>query len=92
MRVTIDGITYEGTPSEIRDIVENPPKERVQQTSDRTDCPDNDRWNYPRWTETDQRYPWPDSVPSPFTWWDSPGTQRNWDGSPRVTCCASVVH
>ena len=85
MRVTINGITYEGTPSEIRDIIENPPRQQQQQSSDRTDCPDNDRWNYPR-------YPWPDSVPSPFTttWWDS-GFQRNWDGSPRVTCtCLSI--
>ena len=84
MRVTIDGITYEGTPSEIRDIVENPPKERVQQTSDRTDCPDNDRWNYPR------REPY---FPNPImTWWDEPGFQRNWDGSPKVTCCARLTH
>lgn len=27
MRATIDGITYEGTPEEIREIVENPPNQ-----------------------------------------------------------------
>ena len=90
MKVTINGITYEGTEEEIRSIVENPPRLNDQ----RIDCPDNDRWNYPRWPETNPRYPWPDSVPSPFTptWWDSPGTQRNWDGTPRVTCCASLLY
>lgn len=42
MKVTIDGITYEGTPAEIRDIVENPPR----LTKQSSDCPDNDRWNH----------------------------------------------
>ena len=75
MKVTIDGITYEGTPAEIRDIVENPPRANGQHI----DCPDNDRWNYPR------REPY---CPNPMpTWWEvAPGIQRNWDGSPRVTC------
>ena len=43
MRVMINGITYEGTPAEIRDIVENPPVR--DGGSQHTDCPDNDRVN-----------------------------------------------
>ena len=89
MRVTINGITYEGTPDEIRDIVENPPELNGGQHQ-HIDCPDNDRWNYPRWPETNPRQTWPGTNPI-MTWWDSPGIQRNWDGSPRVTCtCLSI--
>lgn len=45
MKVTIDGITYEGTPAEIRDIIENPPQRPpIRITSD---CPDNDKYNTP---------------------------------------------
>lgn len=84
MKVTINGVTYEGTENEIRRIVENPPNYG------------GDRINYP--------YPinpgpyvtptcpeWPPLAPSyptniEVTWGkDFP---RNWDGSPRVTCCA----
>ena len=84
MKVTIDGITYEGTPSEIRDIIENPPRQR-QQASDRTDCPDNDRWNYPHRPPRNTNCDWED-----WYWWGYPGSQRNWDGSPRFTCCAAL--
>lgn len=79
MKVTIDGITYEGTASEIRDIVENPPKANGQHI----DCPDNDRWNYPR----KEPY-WSNPI---MTWWEVPETQRNWDGSPKVTCCTNML-
>lgn len=83
MKVTIDGITYEGTPAEIRDIVENPPKANGQHI----DCPDNDRWNYPR-----QR-PILNPCDDPrWTWWEVPGIQRNWDGSPKLTCCANMLY
>lgn len=85
MKVTIDGITYEGTPSEIRDIVENPPEINGGHQNQHIDCPDNDRWNYPR------RSPNLPDFGFGQTWWDSPGIQRNWDGSPRVTCtCLSI--
>lgn len=69
MKVTVNGVTYEGTEDEIRNIVENPPrKQGTIQT-----------WLTPPPSEL-----WP---PSPSELW--PGldrTQRNWDGSPRVTC------
>ena len=84
MKVTIDGITYEGTPSEIRDIVENPPEINGSHQKQHIDCPDNDRWNYPR-----KELNFPNPI---MTWWDAPGIQRNWDGSPRVTCCARLTH
>lgn len=83
MKVTIDGITYEGTPSEIRDIVENPPKLNDQ----RIDCPSNDRWNYPR-----HRPNLPPCDGPSWNWWEEPGIQRNWDGSPRLTCCADILY
>lgn len=59
MKVTIDGITYEGTEDEIRRIVEDPPNRRpsvVIRYNQELIIP-----NYP---------------------------QRNWDGSPIVTCQA----
>ena len=61
MKAAIDGVTYEGTVDEIRDIVENPPCGRGTVRIR--------------------------LVPPPSELW--PGldqTQRNWDGSPRVTC------
>ena len=60
MTVTIDGITYDGTPDEIRQIVDHLRPRSVTIAE-----------------------------PAPQTWWDSPSVQRNWDGSPRVTCEAS---
>ena len=72
MKVTIDGITYEGSPSEIRDIIENPPR-RVRTV------------NYPSPSE-DWVDDWNDNFNRHTTWWDAPGIQRNWDGSPRITC------
>ena len=58
MKVTIDGVTYEGTEDEIRRIVENPPNRPpvTIRVSPEITIP-----NYP---------------------------QRNWDGSPIVTCQA----
>ena len=99
MKVTINGITYEGTVEEIRRIVENPPGQKT--VNDPVEFPDNsDRevreWpmrTYP-WPNEVPHYPWPDSVPSPYTWPNSTPTNpnewpwRNWDGTPRVTCSA----
>ena len=84
MKVTIDGIVYEGTPQEIRDIVENPPISNGG--SQHTDCPDNDRFNYP----TYPTYPYPTYPTKP---WDITWTyyKRNWDGSPALTCCSSLA-
>lgn len=61
MKATINGVTYEGTVDEIRDIVENPPcRQGVIQIR---------------------------RVPSSSELWpDLDWAQRNWDGSPRVTC------
>lgn len=83
MKVTINGVTYEGTEDEIRRIVENPPNYG------------GDRINYPYPINpgpyVTPTYPeWPPLSPSyptniEVTWRDFP---RNWDGSPRVTCCA----
>ena len=79
MRVTIDGVTYEGTPEEIRDIVENPP---VHKGAERNiDCPDNDRFNYPAYPYPYPTYPYPSDI----TW---TYYKKNWDGSPAVTSCA----
>ena len=80
MTVTINGLTYEGTPDEIRDIVENPP---CQRTVNRPDDWQDD-WNYPRRERND--------MTPQVTWWDNFPIQRNWDGSPRVTCCASMLY
>ena len=60
MKATIDGVTYEGTVDEIRDIVENPPCGQGAIRFRLTPPP-------PRLADPD---------------W----AQRNWDGSPRVTC------
>jgi len=98
MKVTINGITYEGTEEEIRRIVENPPIAPIVNTP--REFPDNtDReipgWpirTYP-WPNEVPHYPLPDSVPSPY-WPNATPTNpnewpwRNWDGTPRVTCSA----
>ena len=70
MKVTIDGITYEGTVEEIREIVRNPPVRSYGPTI-----------NYgPKITYG------PDITnTTPIEW--SEDFPRNWDGSPRVTCC-----
>ena len=60
MKATIDGVTYEGTVDEIRDIVENPPCERGTVRIR--------------------------LAPPPPRLEDLGWAQRNWDGSPRVTC------
>ena len=95
MKVTIDGITYEGTPQEIRDIVENPPVSNGG--SQHTDCPDNDRFNdpiyptypYPTYpTYPTYPYPYPTN-PADITW---TYYKRNWDGSPVITCCAGMLY
>lgn len=89
MRVTIDGITYEGTPEEIRDIVENPPVRKGAEQN--IDCPDNDRINYPTYPTypTYPAYPYPTNptYPSDITWNYYKKNWENWDGSPAVTCC-----
>ena len=85
MRATINGITYEGTPDEIRDIVENPPI--INGGSQHTDCPDNDRFNtptYPTYPYPTYPYPYPTN-PDDITW---TYYKRNWDGSPAITCCS----
>lgn len=69
MKATIDGVTYEGTVDEIRDIVENPPCGRGAIRI----------WLVPPPSEL-----WPPS--SSELWPGLDRTQRNWDGSPRVTC------
>lgn len=87
MRATINGITYEGTPAEIREIVENPPISNGG--SQHTDSPDNDRFNtptYPTYPYPTYPYPYPTN-PADITW---TYYKRNWDGSPIVTCCASL--
>lgn len=79
MKVTIDGITYEGTPAEIRDIVENPPR----LTKQSNDCPDNDRWNHSP------------SVPSPFVPYclNSPITNLNDRYELQIVpCCANMLY
>ena len=100
MKVTIDGITYEGTVDEIREIVRNPPTRSTEihgvnfpkgdeedDGEDNTNRHKRDR----RFTEWDdgERYKWADPT-MPFT--TSPSVwpndfHRNWDGSPKVTCC-----
>lgn len=81
MKATINGIIYEGTEDEIRRMVENPPNRNGWQEI-----------NYPDTAPSTEPYPsWPPSVPSwPNNagwprWFETP-CQRNWDGSPRVTC------
>ena len=89
MQVTIDGITYEGTEAEIRRIVENPPTRPRPQVGD---CPDNDSnsdgktiWILP--CQTCPMYP---SITRQYPVYDHRGwpddCQKNWDGSPSVTC------
>ena len=62
MKVTIDGITYEGTEDEIRRIVESPPKQKRP-------CMSVTIIGNPEYRN-----------------WPQP--QKNWDGSPVVTCQA----
>ena len=61
MKVTIDGIQYEGTPAEIRDIVENPPHRKIVNIPD--DWPDDGSSNYPRRRGID--------LTPTVTWWDN---------------------
>ena len=70
MKVTLEGIAYEGTEDEIRRIVENPPNRGYPQTP----IP------YPGWP---LQQPVPEPPKKYEVTWDFP---RNWDGSPRVTC------
>ena len=89
MKVTINGVTYEGTVEEIRRIVADPPQ---------VGCPVNQPIEFPDNTEREihewpmRTYPWPDSTP--HTWPNVNPTNpndwpwRNWDGTPRVTCSA----
>ena len=81
MKATINGITYEGSEEEIRRIVENPPNNGYPQINR----------PYPYWPSETPAYPtWPEEVPGWPYCPDSggfPWGQRNWDGSPRVTCC-----
>ena len=95
MKVTINGITYEGTVEEIRKIVENPPDQKI--VNEPVEFPDNTEREIHEWPT--RTYPWPDSVPhypwpdsTPHTWPNVNPTNpndwpwRNWDGTPRVTC------
>ena len=91
MKVTINGITYEGTEEQIRRIVENPPRRGGIRINEPVEFPDNSERNYPEWPgrtypwpDSVQRYPWPISIPTNPC--DDPYWQRNWDGTPRVTC------
>ena len=97
MKVTIDGITYEGTVEEIRRIVENPPGQKT--VNEPVEFPDNSDRNVREWPT--RTYPWPNEVPhypwpdsTPHTWPNVNPTNpndwpwRNWDGTPRVTCSA----
>lgn len=61
MKVTINGVTYEGTVEEIREVVGDPACGRD--------------------TIKIRLVP-----PYSELWPDLNSTQRNWDGSPRVTC------
>ena len=70
MKVTLEGITYEGTEDEIRRIVENPPNRGYPQTT----IP------YPGWP---RQQPVPEPPKPCEVTRDFP---LNWDGSPRVTC------
>ena len=99
MKVTIDGITYEGTVEEIREIVSNPPTRSTEPhtmnfPNDDGDNNTNRHKRDRRFTEWDdgEWYKWADPT-MPFTTSPSPSVwpndfQRNWDGSPRVTCYA----
>ena len=81
MKVTIDGITYEGTVEEIRRIVENPPNyggNKINYPYPLIPVPYVPP--FPDWPAT--ATPFPTNIE--VTWEDFP---RNWDGSPRVTCC-----
>ena len=98
MKVTIDGITYEGTVDEIREIVSNPPTRSTEPHA--VNFPKDDEDNNTNRHKRDRRfiewddgewYKWTDPV-RPFT---SPSVwpndfQRGWDGSPRVTCSDST--
>lgn len=90
MKATINGITYEGTPAEIRDIVGNPPVRNGG--SQHADCPDNDRFNDPPHTvypifPVYPAYPHPTN-PNDITW---TFYRMNWDGSPAITCRAGIL-
>lgn len=84
MKVTINGVTYEGTEDEIRRIVENPPNYG------------GDRINYPYPINPGPYVPptypeWPPSCPTYPGNSDWPWGRRNWDGTPIVTCSVADV-
>ena len=99
MKVTIDGITYEGTVDEIREIVSNPPTRSTEPHAVNFPNDDGDNntnrhkrdrrfreWDdgeWYKWTEPVRRFA-PPYPTSPSIWPND--FQRNWDGSPRVTC------
>ena len=85
MKVTINGVTYEGTEDEIRRIVENPPN-------------GGGTINYPPSYPTNPGPysppvypPWPPEYPPYPGNTDWPWGRRNWDGTPIVTCSVGDV-
>ncbi len=84
MKVTINGVTYEGTEDEIRRIVENPPNYG------------GDRINYPYPINPGPYVPptypeWPPSCPTCPDNAGWPWGPRRWDGAPIVTCSVGDV-
>ena len=89
MKVTIDGITYEGTVDEIREIVRNPPTRSTEPHA--VNFPNDDGDDNTNRHKRDSRFREWDDGDIPFTTSPSPSVwpndfQRNWDGSPKVTC------
>lgn len=105
MKVTIDGITYEGTVDEIRDIVSNPPTSSTKHISidiPPVDFPKDDGNNTNRHKRDDGFHEW-EKETTPFaptppyapTYPSIPPRSwpddfpRQWDGTPIVTCSNS---
>lgn len=82
MKVTIDGITYEGMVDEIREIVRNPPTRSTEPHA--VNFPNDDGDDNTNRHKRDRRFREWDDPTMPFT--TSPSVwpndfQRGWDGS-----------
>lgn len=83
MTVTIDGITYEGTVDEIREIVRNPPVQNIKPTTEQ----ENKQTSPIKFTNI------PDCISCPYRqqsiWREE--YPKQWDGSPTVVCEATTT-
>lgn len=77
MKVTIDGITYEGSIDEIREIVRNPPTRSSNDWEKPVEFPNDDFW--PKHDRVDQDW-----------WWTRPMKIQDPIMGPDLTCIGGI--